>query len=103
MEVWLTTAKAGPRHRRWAAESKTMHMVYILKSDKLDRHYIGCTSDIEQRLRYHNAGKNKSTKIGTPWRVVYVEQFESKMNAWMRERQIKSYKGGMAFKNLLSI
>ena len=36
-----------------------------------------------------------------PWKIAYTESFKTKKEAWLRERQIKSYKGGVAFKNLL--
>jgi len=78
-----------------------MYIVYILQSSKNERYYIGYTSDILQRLTYHNSGKNKSTKPGIPWSIVFQEQCQTKKEAWIRERQIKSYKGGEAFKKLI--
>ena len=76
-----------------------MYYVYILQSKK--RYYIGYTSNLEERLRNHNSGKNVSTKYGIPWVVVYSKKFEDKKLAWLRERQIKKYKGGEAFKKLI--
>jgi putative endonuclease len=77
-----------------------MYTVYILKN--LNSHYyIGFTSDVERRLKYHNTGKNKSTRNKGPWTIVYKENFEEKKLAWFREKQIKSYKGGEAFKKLV--
>lgn len=78
-----------------------MYIVYIIKSQKNGRYYIGYTSNFNQRLRAHNAGKNVSTKNGCPWVEVYVEKFKDKKLAWLRERQIKKYKGGEAFKKLV--
>jgi putative endonuclease len=43
----------------------------------------------------------RSTKHRTPFELVYYEAAESKQMALMREKQIKSYKGGEAFKKLL--
>ena len=54
-----------------------------------------------QRLKYHNVGKNKSTKVGIPWKIIRQEHFDNKRDAWLREHQIKSYKGGVAFKKLI--
>ena len=76
--------------------------VYILQSLHDKRYYIGYTTNIENRLNYHNAGKQRSTKSRIPFKIIYIEEFESKMKALQRERQIKSYKGGEAFKKLLS-
>ena len=79
-----------------------MYYVYILKSLKDDRHYIGYTSDIEKRLIEHNRGKSRSVKNREPFKLIYKEEIESKFEAVRRERQIKKYKGGEALKKLLS-
>ena len=79
-----------------------MYVVYILESTRNGRHYVGMTSDLEDRLRRHNTGNNRSTKSGAPWKVVHVEMYPNKAEAWSREQKIKSYKGGEAFKKLLS-
>ena len=67
-----------------------------------DRYYIGYTSDVNDRLRHHNSRANKSTRDGIPWNLIYCENFQTKREAWLRERQIKSYKGGEAFKKLVN-
>ena len=79
------------------------YYVYILQSEKDERYYIGSTSNIEQRLAWHNAGKQRSTKSRIPFVIVHTEEFESKTEALKREKQIKSYKGGNAFKALLGM
>lgn len=79
-----------------------MYIIYIIQSKKNKKYYIGYTSDIKNRLFYHNSGKNKSTKSGRPWKIVHEEKFTDKKLAWIRERQIKSYKGGNALKKLVS-
>ncbi len=67
----------------------------------MEKYYIGVTSDIIKRLEYHNSGANRSTKNKGPWVLIYQEEYADKSDAWKRERQIKSYKGGNAFKKLL--
>lgn len=79
----------------------TMYKIYILKSNKNSKYYIGYSSNIERRIKQHNQGLNISTKSGIPWKIVYTEIYDTKKDAWLRERQIKSYKGGEAFKKLL--
>ncbi|HEX2934427.1 MAG TPA: GIY-YIG nuclease family protein [Bacteroidales bacterium] len=79
------------------------YFVYILRSLKDNKYYIGSTSDIEARLNYHNAGKQRSTKHRIPFVLVYSETFESKTDALKREKQIKSFKGGVAFKKLIGV
>jgi len=78
-----------------------MFNVYILQSDKTGKHYVGSTRNLEERIERHNAGRNKSTKPGRPWRIVYKEVFSTKQDAYRREMEIKSYKGGNAFKKLV--
>lgn len=74
---------------------------YILRSLKDKRYYIGSTSDLEKRILKHNSGGNTSTKNRRPLELVYFESFTTKIEAQAREKQIKSYKGGLAFKKLL--
>ena len=76
-------------------------LVYILKSKKFNKYYIGHTADLNNRLLRHNRGLAKSTKNFRPWEIVYKEFFDTKQEAYRRELQIKSYKGGQAFKKLL--
>lgn len=78
-----------------------MFQVYILESQIKSRHYIGHTNNLENRLCCHNAGKVRSTKVYRPWKVVYTEECDTKNDAYKREQQIKSYKGGEAFKRLI--
>ncbi len=79
-----------------------MYHVYILKSKKDNKFYIGSTSDVAARLNYHNSGRQRSTRHRIPFSIVYEEAFNCKSEALKREKQIKSYKGGNAFKKLLS-
>jgi predicted GIY-YIG superfamily endonuclease len=44
------------------------HYVYILRSEIApERHYIGMTSDLAQRLAAHNSGKVSHTSKFKPW------------------------------------
>ena len=80
-----------------------MYFVYILKSLTVLRYYIGSSENVARRLSDHNSGKVKSTKAYQPWEVVYLEKFNIKSDALKREKQIKSYKSGNAFKKLLDL
>ncbi|MFN2429288.1 MAG: GIY-YIG nuclease family protein [Cryomorphaceae bacterium] len=66
--------------------------VYIIFSAKWDQYYIGLTENIEARVEYHNAGKNKSTRGGAPWKLAYREEFDDATSARKREYQIKAKK-----------
>jgi putative endonuclease len=77
------------------------YYVYILQSLKDSKYYIGSTSDVAERLNFHNSGRQRSTKYRTPFILIYSEDLVSKEEALKREKQIKSYKGGEAFKRLI--
>ena len=77
------------------------YFVYILSSQKDGRYYIGSTSNVAARLIFHNNGLQRSTKSRMPLVLVYSETFTNKQDALKREKQIKAYKGGNAFKKLL--
>ena len=74
------------------------HYVYMLQSLKDGRYYIGETRDVEARLKFHNSGQQRSTKNRIPFRIVLVEEYLNREEALKREKQIKSWKGGEAFK-----
>jgi putative endonuclease len=79
------------------------YFVYVLRSQKDNRHYIGSTSDIKKRLAFHNAGLQRSTKARIPFILIYQEEIATKQEALKRERYIKSLKGGEAFIKLIGI
>ncbi len=80
-----------------------MYFVYIIKSINIHRYYIGSTENVDKRLSNHNSGKVRSTKAFRPWEIVHTETYDDRTDAVKREKQIKSYKGGMAFKKLLKL
>lgn len=79
-----------------------MFTVYIIQNSITGRRYIGSTNNIDRRLIEHNCGHTKSTATKGKWKTIYTEIFENEIEAKRRERQIKSYKGGNALKELLS-
>jgi putative endonuclease len=78
------------------------HFVYILQSLRDNKYYIGETADVAARLLFHNAGRQRSTKNRIPFIIILVEKFETREDALKREKQIKSWKGGNAFKLLIA-
>jgi len=66
-----------------------MFFVYILKSKKFGRLYLGFSCDLKKRLDEHNHGKTFSTKPFMPWRVVYYEAYSNKDEAIKREHNLK--------------
>ena len=71
-----------------------MYIVYILHSAKYDKVYIGYTSNLKERLLSHNElGKKGWTIKYRPWLLVHTESFETKQQALLREKELKSGKG----------
>ena len=66
--------------------------VYILRSERFDRYYIGQTNNLKLRVEIHNSPKAKWTKRYQPWVLTYIEEFESRSSAVRRERYLKSLK-----------
>lgn len=78
-----------------------MVKLYILNND-LGKYYVGITSlDLDKRLEIHNNGKVYSTKRFRPWQIIHTENYSNFNEARQREKQIKSWHGGNAFKKLV--
>ena len=64
---------------------------YILRcaDNKL---YVGSTTDIEERLKRHNAGyASEFTHLHRPVELVYKEDYDTYQEAFKRERQKKKW------------
>ena len=75
-----------------------MQYVYILQSLISPEHfYVGCTNDVPERLRRHNAGLSESqcrhTSKNGPWKVIVQIRFENEGKAFAFERYLKSGSG----------
>lgn len=66
------------------------YFVYILLSEKDNKFYVGCTTDLDQRLHEHNSGKISATKFRRPFVRIYQEEYQDKTQAFNRERFLKS-------------
>ncbi|MEM6642464.1 MAG: GIY-YIG nuclease family protein, partial [Bacteroidota bacterium] len=61
-------------------------IVYVIRSDKDGRFYVGMTTNIQRRLNEHNSGRNRSTKGYRPWKLFFTEELTSRMEARKREK-----------------
>ncbi|WP_167619537.1 GIY-YIG nuclease family protein [Maribellus sediminis] len=68
------------------------YYLYILQSEKNGRYYVGSTQNVNERLQQHNWSRTPSTKSGTPWKLVYTEEFSDRSLAIQREYEIKRKK-----------
>ncbi len=79
-----------------------MFTVYALYSEKYNKIYIGYTSDIDNRMVYHNElSKDGWTLKFRPWKLIYTEQYPTKQEAMKREKQMKSYRGREFVRSLI--
>lgn len=77
--------------------------VYILQSAIDGRLYAGMTTDIQNGVKEHNAGKTKSTKGYRPWQLVYSEEIGDRQAAREKEKYYKSGSGKEKLKKLLNL
>ena len=79
-----------------------MYYVYVLKSLKNGRFYVGYTGDLENRVKEHNRGKTKGNYFNGPFELFYSEGFENIEDARKRERYIKSQKSHKYIESLVA-
>ena len=80
-----------------------MFAVYVLRSQKTGKRYVGSTGQLEKRLETHNRGKVRATKGSRPWVLVYREEFATNAEARKREASLKTGKGRAELDRLLGI
>lgn len=72
-----------------------LFFVYILKSTKDDKLYIGQTNNLKDRLTRHNTGKVAATKNRRPLTIIHKEEYLTRAEAMQREKYLKSLKGDL--------
>jgi putative endonuclease len=66
--------------------------MYILQGPQ-NHLYIGVTADLENRLKRHTSGNGAEfTYRNKTYNVVYVERYQSLVEARRREKQIKGWR-----------
>ncbi len=82
---------------------KNMHYVYVLRSIKNQRRYVGSTGLLpEERCREHNAGASRWTKGNRPFVLMYQESYSTNTEARKRENFLKSGVGRKFLDSLLN-
>ena len=87
MPVQGTTLESGRK------KQEHMFYAYILKSDKDGKYYYGSCESIEDRLEKHNSGQVKATKHRIPFVLHYLEEFDTRSEAFKREHFFKTIDG----------
>jgi len=65
--------------------------VYVIGSSdgRVARTYVGWTLDPEARLDAHNSGRGAKSTRGRSWRLLYLEQYDTREEAMSREWHLK--------------
>lgn len=73
-----------------------MYYVYVLKSKKDKKFYIGLTNNLRKRFFEHNQGLSRSTEYRRPLTLIYYEAYFSQKDAQIREKRLKKFKNSYA-------
>jgi putative endonuclease len=77
------------------------YYIYVLRSEKDHKNYIGSTKNLKLRLAQHCNGKVQSTKSRLPMSLIYFEACLDEYDAVKREKYLKTHYGRMFIKNRL--
>ena len=78
-----------------------MHVVYILHSEKINRYYMGYSSNLDLRMQFHeNAEVRKYTYKADDWTLFFLINCQSKSQALAIENHIKAMKSKAYIENL---
>jgi putative endonuclease len=97
----FTTRDGVPQPRDSPGNYNIMYTVYILRSKKSGRTYIGQTDDLTKRLVRHNTGQVKSSKHDAPFDLMAKKEVASRSEAMRLEKFLKKQKGGQGLDTLL--
>ena len=71
-----------------------MYIVYVLRSVKNEKRYVGYTSKtVDERFHEHLSGTNQWTRQNGPFVLIHAESYDNKQTATKRERFLKSGQG----------
>ena len=67
-----------------------MFYVYVIKSQLRNYIYVGMTNNFQRRIKQHNNGENSTTKAYRPFELIFVEEYNTRVEAREREKYLKS-------------
>ena len=62
---------------------------YILYSQSRLKYYTGSCEDLTARIDRHNSSVVPSTRLGTPWELVWSKELPTRGEAMVYEKKIK--------------
>lgn len=80
-----------------------MFYVYVLKSEKDGKLYIGQTENLEERFRLHNLGLVKSTNHRIPFKLIHSVSFATRSEARWQERKWKTAWGHKQLQKIIAL
>jgi putative endonuclease len=66
----------------------------------MDLFYVGYSRQLNKRFKDHNEGKSRYTRRKIPWILFYIESFETKREALLRERFLKRQRNRSFYESL---
>jgi len=81
---------------------KLMYFVYILLNKVKTKTYTGVTTDVNKRLKEHNAGKVSSSLPYRPYEIIYTEAYNTLKEACAKERFYKTITGRRRLHELIT-
>jgi putative endonuclease len=78
-----------------------MYYVYVLKSKKDNKNYIGYAKNLKLRFEQHRKGMVVATKNRRPLILIYYEACLNQQDATRREKYFKRHYGRLFIKNRL--
>jgi len=79
-----------------------MFYTYILYSKTRNKYYVGSTNDLTNRLKKHNTNYSGFTGHTGDWCAVWSGIFETRKEAILKEKQIKSWKSRLMIEKLIA-
>ncbi len=67
-----------------------MVWVYAISSLNFNYIYVGMSINVSERIERHNSGRERTTKHYAPYKLIYVEECENRIEARKREKYWKS-------------
>jgi len=100
--IWFTPRGSGVRipHRPQTispairAVSHLCSLFISFYSQKINKYYIGFSSNVPERLCKHNRNSKGFSSAGRPWIIINTEPFDTKKYAMKRENNLKNGKTG---------
>jgi len=80
---------------------KDISFVYILRSLKDNKLYVGYTINFQQRLKKHKYGEVIATRNRRPLKLVYWEECDNRYSGRKREKYLKSLYGSREKQKLI--